>query len=367
MNELAHTVLYPLHREMGAKLQPFAGYLMPMQYGKGIIHEHHHTRSHAGFFDISHMGQLVVAGANAAQQLENLTPSDITGLSPGRQQYTVFTNESGGIIDDAVITRLDTKFLIIINAACKQKDLLHLQQHLSSGTAIEAWERRALFALQGPEAVTVISKFCNTAVELTFMSATETEISGIPCLISRSGYTGEDGFEISVAERHALQLAELLLAQDNVEPVGLGARNTLRLEAGLCLYGHELSETITPVEAGLQWLIKKGHDRFPGAVKILGQLQHPPDRLRVGIRSEQKIPIRDGAELYNDENQLIGEVTSGSFGPSTGYPIALARIKSVYRTPGTMLYARVRSRNLPVTTTPLPFIAHRYYRGSNRK
>ncbi len=366
MDSLARTALYPLHLQLEAKLQPFAGYLMPMHYTKGIIHEHRHTRSHAGFFDISHMGQITVVGKTAAQQLQNLTPGGIAEMRPGQQLYTVFTNDSGGIIDDAVITRFDSKFLIIVNGACRHKDLLHLQKHLSADCAIDALEQQALFALQGPDAAAVIGKFCDAADELIFMTATDTEINRIPCLISRSGYTGEDGFEISVAETDAMQLAELLLAQDNVEPVGLGARNTLRLEAGLCLYGHELSETITPIEAGLQWLIKKGHDRFPGAQKILSQLQQQPDMQRVGIRSGQKIPVRDGAKLFNNENQLIGEVTSGSFGPSTGYPIAMARINSAYRTPGTTLYTRVRNRKIPVTITTLPFIAHRYYRGSNR-
>lgn len=364
MNTIARTPLYPLHLDLGAKLQPFGGYLMPMQYSAGIIHEHLHTRHLAGFFDISHMGQIVVSGRTAAQELQNLTPSAITGLQHGGQQYTVFTNESGGIIDDAIITCLEAKFFIIVNASCKQKDLLHLQKHLSSNCQIELLSQHALFALQGPAATAVIGKFCSAPDELLFMTATHTEINGIPCLISRSGYTGEDGFEISVEAQHALTLAKLLLAQSSVEPVGLGARNTLRLEAGLCLYGNELNATTSPVEAGLSWLINKQHSQYPGAESILRQIQQPPDSKRAGLISEQKVPVRDGAELYDSDNQLVGQVTSGSFGPSIGHPIAMARLKSACCAPGTIVYSTVRKHNIAFTVTPLPFIPHKYHRNN---
>ena len=252
---LKQTPLYNLHLKLGAKMVPFAGYHMPLQYDKGIIHEHLHCRSQAGFFDISHMGQCLILGDSAAGELEQLTPSDITGLKSGKQKYTVLTNNDGGIIDDIIITRIDSGLMIIVNAACKDKDFAHLKSHLSGQCEFKELPDHALLALQGPLAATVMQKYSADAAGLSFMQACETEINGIPCTISRSGYTGEDGFEISVANQYAEHLACLLLAEDAVEAVGLGARDTLRLEAGLSLYGHELNETITPVEAGLQWVI----------------------------------------------------------------------------------------------------------------
>jgi len=359
---LKQTPLYDLHLELGAKMVPFAGYQMPLQYSKGIIHEHLHCRSHAGFFDISHMGQCLILGDGAASELEQLTPSDITGLQPGAQKYTVLTNNDGGIIDDIIITRIDSGLTIIVNAACKDKDFTYLKSHLSGHCDFKELPDHALLALQGPAAVTVMKKYSSAAAGLSFMHACETEINGIYCNISRSGYTGEDGFEISVANQYAKQLASLLLAEDEVEAVGLGARDTLRLEAGLSLYGHELNESITPIEAGLKWVIKKGHNQFPGADNILNQLHLGSEKIRAGLVVESKIPVRDGAAIINNEDRVVGHVTSGSFSPSLGKPVAMALLDRNSVSLGTTLYAIVRDRKIAVTVIKLPFIPHRYHR-----
>ena len=359
---LKQTPLYDLHLELGAKMVPFAGYQMPLQYSKGIIHEHLHCRSHAGFFDISHMGQCLILGDDAASELERLTPSDICGLKSGTQKYTVLTNNDGGIIDDIIITRIDSGLMIIVNAACKDKDFTYLKSHLSWYCDFKELPDHALFALQGPAAAAIMRKFSAEAAALSFMQACATEINGIPCNISRSGYTGEDGYEISVANQYAEQLACLLLAEDEVEAIGLGARDTLRLEAGLSLYGHELNESITPIEAGLQWVIKKGHDQFPGADKILNQLQHGSKRIRTGLVVESKIPVRDGAVIINNEDKVVGQVTSGGFSPSMGKPVAMALLDRNSVSLGNTLYAIVRDQKIAVTVTKLPFIPHRYHR-----
>ncbi|MDD5412226.1 MAG: glycine cleavage system aminomethyltransferase GcvT [Methylobacter sp.] len=359
---LKQTPLYNLHLELGAKMVCFAGYQMPVQYGNGILHEHLHCRSHAGFFDISHMGQCLIQGDATASELERLTPSDITGLKPGEQKYTVLTNNDGGIIDDIIIARIDSGLMVIVNAACKDKDFSHFKRHLSDRCSVKELPDHSLFALQGPSAAKIIDKFSASATDLSFMQACETDINGIPCSISRSGYTGEDGFEISVANHYAEQLARLLLAEDEVEPVGLGARDTLRLEAGLCLYGHEINESITPTEAGLQWLFKKDHNQFPGADKILNQLQRGSDKIRTGLLVESKIPVREGSEIYNTKGTAVGHVTSGSFSPSLGQPIAMALLSRNAVTLGNTLYAWVRDRRIAVTVTQLPFIPHRYHR-----
>ena len=359
---LKQTPLYNFHLKLGAKMVPFAGYQMPVHYSKGIIHEHLHCRSQAGFFDISHMGQCLVSGDDAASELERLTPSDITGLKVGAQKYTVLTNDEGGIIDDIIITRIDSGLMIIVNAACKDKDFAHLKNHLSEQCVFKELPEQALFALQGPAAASIIGKFSVQAAGLSFMQACETEINGIACTVSRSGYAGEDGFEISVANQYAEPLACLLLAEDEVEAVGLGARDTLRLEAGLSLYGHELNESITPIEAGLKWVIKKDHNQFPGADKILKQLQLGSDKIRAGLLVESKIPVRDGSIVINNEDKAIGYVTSGSFSPSLGKPIAMALLDRNAAGLGNTLFAIVRDRKIPVTVTRLPFIPHRYHR-----
>jgi aminomethyltransferase len=359
---LKQTPLYDLHLKLGAKMVPFAGYQMPVHYGQGIIHEHLHCRSHAGFFDISHMGQCLVLGDNAASELEQLTPSDITGLNMGAQKYTVLTNNEGGIIDDIIITRVEAGLMIIVNAACKDKDFSWLKNRLFGRCTFKDLPDQALLALQGPAAVSVMAKFSKEAAGLLFMQSCTTTINGLACSISRSGYTGEDGFEISVANQDAEQLAGWLLAEDHVEAVGLGARDTLRLEAGLCLYGHELNEAITPIEAGLQWLFKKGHKHFPGADKILHQLQHGSKKIRTGLLVESKIPVREGSVVVNNDDQALGIVTSGSFSPSLGKPVAMALLERNAASMGNTLYALVRERKIPVTVTKLPFIPHRYLR-----
>jgi aminomethyltransferase len=359
---LKQTPLYALHIKSGAKMVPFAGYQMPLQYSKGIIHEHLHCRSKASFFDISHMGQCLILGDDAADELEQLTPSDITGLKEGAQKYTVLTNDDGGIIDDIIVTRIDSGLMIVVNAACKEKDFTYLKNRLTARCNFKELPDQALLALQGPAAETVIARFSAPADDLSFMHACETEINGISCTISRSGYTGEDGFEISVANQYAERLACLLLAEDEVEAAGLGARDTLRLEAGLSLYGHELNETITPVEAGLQWIFKKGHNQFPGADKILDQLHHGSEKIRAGLVVESKIPVRDGADIIDNEGKVIGYVTSGGFSPSLSKPVALALLDHHSASLGNCLYAMVRDRKIAVTVTGLPFIPHRYHR-----
>lgn len=367
---LKQTPLYNLHLELGAKMVPFAGYLMPVQYGKGTLHEHLHCRSHAGFFDISHMGQCLILGDDAVDGLEQLAPGDFAGLKSGQQKYTVLTNDDGGIIDDIIVTRIDTGLMVIVNAACKDKDFKYMYSHLSGRCCFNELSGQALFALQGPAAESVMQKLSPQAVELSFMQARGTYINGIKCNISRSGYTGEDGFEISVANHYAEQIARLLLSEDAVEPIGLAARDTLRLEAGLCLYGHEITESITPVEAGLQWLFKGSNNhpfgltqpKFPGAHKILDQLQHGPGKIRTGLLVDSKIPVREGSVICNGDDAAVGYVTSGSFSPSLGQPIAMALIDPNDSEVGNTLYAKVREHRIAVTVTPLPFIPHRYHK-----
>lgn len=359
---LKQTPLYQLHLDLGGKMTAFAGYQLPIHYRNGIIHEHLHCRSHAGFFDISHMGQCLISGDEAASELERLTPSDITGLKLGQQKYTVLTNDEGGIIDDIIITRIESGLTVVVNAACKDKDFHYLVRQLPDHCHFVELADQALFALQGPIAAAIIRKFSASAADLAFMTARETELEGIKCTISRCGYTGEDGFEISVANVHAEALARLLLAEKDVIPIGLGARDTLRLEAGLCLYGHELNESVTPVEAGLHWLIKKGHCDFPGADKIIRQLQFGTEKIRSGLVVDSKVPVREGSDIFNDNNDVVGHVTSGSFSPSLGKPIAMAMLDHHYSALDTRLHAKVREHHVAVTVTRLPFIPHRYQR-----
>lgn len=364
LEPLQKTPLYALHRELGAKTVPFAGYEMPLQYAHGIIHEHLHTRSNAGFFDISHMGQLLLTGANSAEQLECLTPSAIANLRLGQQRYTVFTNENGGVIDDIIITRLaEERFFIVVNAACKDKDLLHLQQHIAPSSRLQLLNDRALLALQGPAAADVLRRYCPEAIPLTFMHACETAINGVACIVSRSGYTGEDGFEISLPAENAETVARFLLRDIRVQTVGLGARDTLRLEAGLCLYGHELSNSITPVEAGLTWLINKRNNCYPGAVIVQQQLQQGPSRRRVGLLPEGKAPVRDGAILKNRHDETVGIVTSGGYSPTLERPIAMGLVKSAETHLDNSLFVTRNARKIAVTVAALPFVAHRYFHG----
>jgi aminomethyltransferase len=359
---LKHTSLYPLHLELGAKMAPFAGYEMPIHYAGGILHEHRHCRSQAGLFDISHMGQCLIPGDSAADELERLTPGGIAELIPGQMKYTVLTNDQGGIVDDIIVIRRQEGLMLIVNAACAGKDYRHLRERLSDRCRLRELPEQALLALQGPRAAAVMRKYSADAADLTFMHAVKTELNGFECLVSRSGYTGEDGFEISLENRHAERLARELLAETEVDPVGLGARDTLRLEAGLCLYGHELDEKITPVEAGLQWLIKKGHRDFPGAGKIYRQLEQGTEQKRVGLAVEGKIPVREGGRLKDENGFDVGRVTSGGFAPSLDRSIAMAFVRSDLAVPGVVLHAKVRSHQIALTVTRLPFISLRYRR-----
>lgn len=365
---LEKTPLFDIHRDLGARMVPFAGYAMPVQFD-GVKSEHLHTREAAGIFDVSHMGQVIIGGKQAAEKLETLVPADLIDLPVNHQTYTMFTNERGGIRDDLIITRLDEdRFMLVVNAGCKQADLAWLQKNLS-GLDITVDESKALLAVQGPRAVEMLEPLIPGCGHLAFMTGTFAEISGNPAYISRSGYTGEDGFEISLPGEQASSFYRQLLDLPLIKPVGLGARDTLRLEAGLCLYGHDLNENITPVTAGLQWSIGKARREggarpggFPGAEVILDELEKGAQQIRVGLKVNGKAPVREGTELIDENNLLIGRVTSGSFGPSVDGPVAMAYVHSGSALPGTRMHAMVRGKPHPVTVTPMPFVPHRYAR-----
>ena len=365
---LAQTPLHALHLELGGKMVPFAGYEMPVQYPLGILKEHTHTRSAAGLFDVSHMGQVRLHGADAAADLETLVPVDIIGLRAGRQRYALFTNEQGGILDDLMVTNAGDHLFVVVNAACKAQDIAHMRQHLSC--EIEQLNDRGLLALQGPQAGAVLARLAPASQTMVFMSAQSLSIDGINCFVTRSGYTGEDGFEISVPAAQAEQLARTLLAQPEVQPIGLGARDSLRLEAGLCLYGHDIDTTTTPVEASLTWAIQKARRAggareggFPGADIILRQFAEGVSRKRVGLRPQGRAPVREGVELTDKEGRVIGQVTSGGFGPSVGGPIAMGYVETAFAAPDTAINALVRGKLMPVTVAKMPFVEQRYYRG----
>ena len=368
--DLARTPLDALHRELGAKMAPFAGYAMPIHYPAGIIKEHHHTRMNASLFDVSHMGQVRLAGAGAATALETLVPVDVVGLGLNRQRYALFTNGAGGILDDLMIVNAGDHLFLVVNAACKVQDTAHLRAHLADRCQIEELTDRALLALQGPKAAAVMARLAPPLAALTFMTAARAEIAGVDCLVTRSGYTGEDGFEISAPAERADQLARTLLAQEEVAPAGLGARDSLRLEAGLCLYGHDIDATTTPVEAGLSWALSKarrvGGPRaggFPGAPVILEQLANGVSRQRVGIQPLGRAPVREDAPLLDPVGQPAGRVTSGGFGPTVAAPVAMGYVGTVHARVGAGLQALVRGKPQPVKVASLPFVPHRYYRG----
>lgn len=367
---LKHTPLHDLHVELGAKMVPFAGYDMPVSYPMGILKEHTHTRNKAGLFDVSHMGQIRLKGAQASKALEHLVPVSLTDLNAGQQRYALFTNETGGVLDDLMVTHTGDDLFLVVNAACKEQDLAHLNKHLSESCEIEYVHDRSLLALQGPAANAVMKRLAPPSQGLVFMRAGAMEVDNIPCFVSRSGYTGEDGFEISVPADSAEALARSLLAQSEVQPIGLGARDSLRLEAGLCLYGHDLDVNTTPVEASLKWAISKNRQEggsragnFPGANIILEQLANGTAQKRVGILPEGKAPMRDGTELYDEEDNVIGRVTSGGYGPSLGRPIAMGYVSSELANPGQALRALVRGKERSAQVAMLPFIMQRYYRG----
>ncbi len=364
---LRRTPLYDFHRARGARMVAFAGYEMPVQYSPGIIAEHLHTRAKAGLFDVSHMGQIMLRGDNAAQALERLVPGDLQSLVPGRMRYTLLLDEAGGILDDLMATRVDGGLMLVVNASCKEADLEHLRRYLGSEVAIEPQFERALLALQGPGAASALARLAGDGVaRMTFMSAIGTDIAGVPCFVTRSGYTGEDGFELSLAADDAVGVAEALVREPEVAPVGLGARDTLRLEAGLCLYGHDIDETTTPVEAGLVWTIGKRRRNagdFPGAVTILRQLAEGPSRKRVGIRPDVRAPAREGTEITDVAGNPVGRVTSGGFGPSVGAPVAMGYVDPAHAAEGAGLALVVRNVPRPARIARLPFVPTRYHRG----
>jgi len=369
--QLLTTPLHTLHIEMGAKMVPFAGYDMPVQYALGVKKEHLHCRQAAGLFDVSHMGQLRLKGENAAAALEKLVPVDIIDLANGKQRYAFFTNEQGGISDDLMVTNFGDHLFVVVNAACKTEDIAHLNAHLPAEVELEVIEDRALLAIQGPKAVDVLAQLNPQVKNMVFMDAEKIMLMDVECYVSRSGYTGEDGFEISVPAAQAEQLARELLAAEEVEWIGLGARDSLRLECGLCLYGHDLDETTTPVEASLLWGISKARRAdgiraggFIGSDLILEQIATKNvQRKRVGLVGKSKAPVREGTALFDAEDNHIGIVTSGTFGPSKGMPVAMGYVPTAYTAIGSEIFAEVRGKKLAMTVEKMPFVAQRYYRG----
>ncbi len=369
--QLLKTPLHALHLELGARMVPFAGYDMPVQYPLGVMKEHQHTREHAGLFDVSHMGQIRLSGAQAAKALETLVPVDIIDLPVGMQRYAMFTNEQGGILDDLMVANLgNDELFLVVNAACKEQDLAHLRKHLSTHCQIQPlFEDRALLALQGPEAVKVLERLAPEVAKMTFMQFAPVTLLGVECYVSRSGYTGEDGFEISVPAEHAEALARHLLAQPEVKAIGLGARDSLRLEAGLCLYGHDMNEKTTPIEASLLWAISKARRAdgpraggFPGAETVFAQQQSGVARKRVGLLPQERTPVREGAEVVNADGNVIGSICSGGFGPTLGAPLAMGYLDTAYTPLDTDVWAIVRGKRVPMKVSKLPFVAQRYYR-----
>ncbi|WP_295555913.1 glycine cleavage system aminomethyltransferase GcvT [uncultured Hyphomicrobium sp.] len=376
---LERTPLYALHVAKAARVVPFAGYEMPVQYAPGVLKEHLHTRTAAGLFDVSHMGQLTVRArsgrlSDAALALERLIPVDVLGLKSGRQRYGLFTNQNGGILDDLMIAHRGDHFLLVVNAACKMADEAHLRTQLSDTCIIERLDR-ALIALQGPKAEAALARLAPACTGMMFMDVVTLDILGSECFLTRSGYTGEDGFEISVVPDSASRIAARLLEDETVEPIGLGARDSLRLEAGLCLYGSDLDETTTPVEAGLTWAMQAARRHrgereggFPGHTIILDQIAHGTSRCRVGLLAEGRAPIRAGTKLFTSEDasEHAGAVTSGGFGPTVDRPIAMGYLPPSAAAPGTVVFAEVRGKRLPMIATPLPFVPSRFKRGQRR-
>ncbi|WP_271009408.1 glycine cleavage system aminomethyltransferase GcvT [Paucibacter sp. B51] len=367
---LLKTPLHALHIELGAKMVPFGGYDMPVQYPTGVMAEHKHTRAAAGLFDVSHMGQVRLIGDGAAAALETIVPVDVIDLGLFKQRYALFTNEQGGILDDLMIARRPDDLFVVVNAGCKVQDIAHMQAKIGDKCQVLPLPEQALLALQGPQAVTALSRLNPDVAKLTFMTAGFFNLDGIETFLTRSGYTGEDGFEISVHQDQAVELARKLLAQPEVKPIGLGARDSLRLEAGLCLYGHDIDTGTTPVEASLTWAIQKvrraGGARaggYPGAAVVDEQLANGAARKRVGLVSSERMPVREGAKLVNAEGVEIGVVTSGTLGPTVGKPVALAYLAKEFAALGTEVFAIVRDKRTPMTVSSTPFTPNGYYRG----
>ncbi len=374
---LLHTPLHALHLRLGARMVPFAGYAMPVQYPAGLIAEHKQCREAAALFDVSHMGQVKLFGAEAAAALETLVPVDVIDLPAAKQRYAFFTNTSGGLLDDLMVTRPAPDatadfgdLFLVVNAGCKDADIQHLQTHIGHRCRVVPAPERALLALQGPQAVTALARLNAGVAAMSFMQVGTFELLGARCLVSRSGYTGEDGFEISVPADQAVALAEALLAQPEVKPAGLGARDTLRLEAGLCLYGHDITEATSPIEAGLTWAIQKvrrpGGARaggYPGAAAIEKQLAGGPPSKRVGLVGLERMPVREGAPVVDAHGRKLGTVTSGTLAPTVDQPVAMAYLPADHALPQHEVYAEVRGKRVPMRVSPLPFNPHRYFRG----
>jgi len=370
--ELRTTPLHALHLELGARMVPFAGYSMPVQYPAGLMAEHHHTRNAAGLFDVSHMGQLRLEGPEAAAALESLMPVDIVGLAPGKQRYGLLLTDEGTVIDDLMVVNRGDDLFVIVNGACKDGDIAHMRQRIGQRCRLVTMPERGLLALQGPKAIDALKRLVPGVEKLVFMTGERFAWQGGELYITRSGYTGEDGFEISVDGRQAETLARALLAQPEVKPVGLGARNSLRLEAGLCLYGNDIDATTTPVEAALNWAMQKvrrtGGARaggFPGADRVLGQLDGtvPVARKRVGLIALERVPVREHTELQDLAGARVGEVTSGLLGPTIDKPVAMAYVASQHAAAGTRLNAIVRGKAVPMEVAAMPFVPQRYHRG----
>jgi aminomethyltransferase len=373
--DLRRTPLYALHVELGGKMVPFAGYEMPVQYPAGILKEHLHTREKAGLFDVSHMGQRFLVGpdhATTVRALESFTPGDFQSLGLGRMRYSLLLTDEGGIVDDFMVTRSqsandDGTLGFVVNASRKDVDDAFIRARLPSSVTLRAADDRALLALQGPAAEAVLARHCPQANTLSFMGATSASFDGIDCAISRSGYTGEDGYEISVRAERAERLARVLLGEPEVLPIGLGARDSLRLEAGLCLYGHDIDETTDPVSANLTWAIgkrRKMEKNFPAADKIMALLANGPPRKRVGIRPDGKGPAREGTQIADKSGRVIGAITSGGFGPTLNAPVAMGYIETAFAADGTEIDLLVRGKAMPARVAPMPFVPNRYKRGS---
>jgi aminomethyltransferase len=367
---LARTALHELHVELGARMVPFAGYSMPVQYRDGILKEHLHTRSQAGLFDVSHMGQVRLSGPNAAAALEALVPVDVLDLPVGQQRYALFTNDAGGVMDDLMVANFGDFLLVVVNAACKQQDIAHMQERIGEHARIEVLVDRSLLAIQGPAASKVMARLAPQLEKMVFMAVATVRLAGVQCMVSRSGYTGEDGYEISVPSTSAMDLACELLRHPEVKAIGLGARDSLRLEAGLCLYGHDLDAETTPVESSLLWALSKSRRAdgarpggYPGAERILAQIKEGVQRKRVGLLTKDRTPVRDGVEVMDESGQRVGTVTSGGFGPTLNAPVAMGYVQARLAQPGTVLHAVVRGRKVPMEVARTPFVPQRYYRG----
>jgi aminomethyltransferase len=374
MTELKRTPLYDLHVELGAKMVPFAGYEMPVQYPMGVMKEHQHTRTATGVFDVSHMGQVILSGESwdhVARSFESLVPMDVLGLEDGRQRYGLFTNDAGGIEDDLMFARRGDDLFVVVNAACKGADIARMKAALEPEIVVTAITDRSLIAVQGPGAEAAISGMDPAAADMTFMDVRDLSLNGVDVWASRSGYTGEDGYEISVHDDHAVELTQALLALDGVETIGLGARDSLRLEAGLCLYGHDIDATTNPVEGALNWAVQKirrtGGDRaggFLGADAVLAAFENGVTRKRVGLQPEGRAPMREGVEIFDaaEGGQAVGTVTSGGFGPTTGGPVAMGYVATPHSKVGTSLWGEVRGKRMALTVAKLPFVAANFKR-----